>query len=142
MTEDVREDGEEELRLDKWLWSARFFKTRSAAAEAVRGGQVELNGQKTKPARVIAPGDELRVRRGPFEHRVRVLAVSRQRGPATKAAALYEELPESLAARERLAEQLKLEARTGLRPPPGRPTKKNRRAIVRFKQGAGDPGQG
>lgn len=126
---------EEDLRIDKWLWAARFYKTRSAAAEAVRGGQVEVNGARVKPSRTLAPGDVVRVRRGPLEQQVTVLQLSRQRGPASAAAALYAELPESLAARERLAEQLRLEARSGLRAPPGRPTKKDRRALVRFKQG-------
>lgn len=131
------ETSEDELRVDKWLWAARFFKTRSAAAEAVRGGQVEVNGNRPKPARALAVGDLVRVRRGPVEQEVRVLGLSRRRGPAAEAAGLYEELPRSVAERERRAEQLRLEAQTGLRAPARRPGKKDRRAIVRFKQGPG-----
>lgn len=119
------------IRLDKWLWAARFFKTRALAAEAIDGGKVELNGEKPKRSRVIRPGDALRIRLGPYEHRVVVRAVARQRGPAAAAARLFEEDPVGRAARERLAEQHRLAARALGPPLKGRPTKKDRRDFER-----------
>jgi ribosome-associated heat shock protein Hsp15 len=115
------------IRLDKWLWAARFFKTRALAAEAIDGGKVELNGEKPKRSRAIQPGDALRIRLGPYEHRVVVRAIARQRGSASVAAALFEEDPASRAARERLAEQHRVAARLSGDAPKGRPTKKARR---------------
>ena len=124
------EDGR--LRLDKWLWAARFFKTRALAAEAVEGGKVELNGDRPKRARALQIGDELRIRLGPYEHTVRVRALSARRGPASEAAGLYEETDASRAKREELAIQLKsLHAVFG--PDKGRPSKKDRRDIQRLK---------
>jgi ribosome-associated heat shock protein Hsp15 len=121
----------EEIRLDKWLWAARFFKTRSLAAEAVTGGKVEVNGSRPKPSRPVRPGDRLSVRRGPYEWSVIVEAVTAQRGPASQAQLLYRETAESLKKREAISAQLKFE-----RGPefdlPGRPSKKDRRAISRF----------
>ena len=124
------EDGR--LRLDKWLWAARFFKTRALAAEAVEGGKVEVNGDRPKRARALSIGDELRIRLGPYEHTVRVRALSARRGPASEAAGLYEETDASRAKREELAIQLKsLHAVFG--PDKGRPSKKDRRDIQRLK---------
>jgi ribosome-associated heat shock protein Hsp15 len=124
------EDGR--VRLDKWLWAARFFKTRALAAEAVEGGKVEVNGDRPKRARPLQVGDEIRVRLGPYEHTVRVRALSARRGPAAEAAGLYEESEASKAKREELAIQLKsLHAVFG--PDKGRPTKKDRREIQRLK---------
>jgi ribosome-associated heat shock protein Hsp15 len=124
------EDGR--IRLDKWLWAARFFKTRALAAEAVEGGKVEVNGDRPKRARPLQVGDEIRVRLGPYEHTVRVRALSARRGPAPEAAALYEESVASKAKREELAIQLKsLHAVFG--PDKGRPTKKDRREIQKLK---------
>lgn len=121
----------EEARLDKWLWAARFFKTRSLAAEAVSGGKVEVNGVRAKPSRSLRPGDRLSVRRGAYEWSVIVKAVTIQRGPASKAQLLYQETEESLRERESVAAQLKFE-----RGPEfdlsGRPSKKDRRAMSRF----------
>lgn len=121
----------EEVRLDKWLWAARFFKTRSLAAEAVTGGKVAVNGEHCKPRRVVRAGEMLTVRRGPYEWTVVVKEVSRLRGPAPQAQMLYEETEESIRRRETAAAQLKLE-----RPPEfhssGRPSKKDRRAIAKF----------
>jgi ribosome-associated heat shock protein Hsp15 len=97
----------DDLRLDKWLWAARFFKTRGLAVEAIAGGKVLYNGARTKPAHVVRVGDEVRVRIGPYEHVVRVQALVGRRGPAKTAQLLYEETPESLATRHRLAEQLR-----------------------------------
>jgi ribosome-associated heat shock protein Hsp15 len=122
-----------EVRLDKWLWAARFFKTRSLATEAVNGGKVELNGLRPKPSKPLRVGDQLRVRLGPFIHEVRVCALSERRGPASAAALLFEESPESITARERLREQHRLA------PPAhyaegGRPTKKDRRELSAFEE--------
>jgi ribosome-associated heat shock protein Hsp15 len=124
------EDGR--VRLDKWLWAARFFKTRALAAEAVEGGKVQVNGDRPKRARPLQVGDEIRVRLGPYEHTVTVRALSARRGPASEAAGLYEETAASRTAREALAIQLKsLHAVFG--PDKGRPTKKDRREIERLK---------
>jgi ribosome-associated heat shock protein Hsp15 len=103
--EEDADDGR--VRLDKWLWAARFFKTRSLAAEAIAGGKVQVNGDRAKRARPVQLGDQIRVRLGPYEHDVVVRALSSRRGPATAAAALYDETPESITARETLAVQLK-----------------------------------
>ncbi len=125
-----QEDGR--LRLDKWLWAARFFKTRALAAEAVEGGKVEVNGDRPKRARALQVGDEIRIRLGPYEHIVLVRALSARRGPASEAAGLYEETVASRTKREELAIQLKsLHAVFG--PDKGRPTKKDRREIQRLK---------
>lgn len=127
-----REEGPDKVRLDKWLWAARFFKTRALAAEAVEGGKVQLNGDRPKRARALQVGDELRIRLGPYEHIVAVRALSDRRGPATQAAALYQETEASRSAREALAIQLKsLHSLFG--PEKGRPTKKDRREIERLK---------
>jgi ribosome-associated heat shock protein Hsp15 len=125
-----QEDGR--VRLDKWLWAARFFKTRALAAEAVEGGKVQVNGDRPKRARPLQVGDEIRVRLGPYEHTITVRALSARRGPASEAAGLYEETAASRTAREALAIQLKsLHAVFG--PDKGRPTKKVRRAIERLR---------
>ncbi len=119
------------LRLDKWLWAARFFKTRSLAAEAVTGDKVQLSGLRAKPSRTVRVGDEITVRRGPYEWVVIVRALGKQRGPASQAQQLYEETEESKKGRELLATQLRI-----LSPPRfearGHPSKKARRDLVRF----------
>jgi ribosome-associated heat shock protein Hsp15 len=121
------------VRLDKWLWAARFYKTRTLAAEAVAGGKVQVNGDRAKPARPLAAGDEVRVRQGPYEHRVVVRELSERRGPASVAARLYEETAESREAREKLAVQLKT-LHSAFVTPAARPTKRDRREIERFKR--------
>jgi ribosome-associated heat shock protein Hsp15 len=120
-----------ELRIDKWLWAARFFKTRSIATDAVDSGKIKLNGERPKPAKAIKAGDQLEVRSGPFVFAITVLALSDRRGPATEAAKLYSESEASRAARQLLAEQLRANAASAplMR---GRPTKKARRDIGRF----------
>lgn len=120
------------VRLDKWLWAARFFKTRSAAVQAITAGRVEVNGAPAKPAKVLAVGDRLRVRKPPFAFLVRVLVLSEQRGPAKQAAALYEEDAEGRAARERLSHQLRI-APTPAFDGKGRPTKRDRRELERLR---------
>jgi ribosome-associated heat shock protein Hsp15 len=125
-----QEDGR--VRLDKWLWAARFFKTRALAAEAVEGGKVDVNDDRPKRARPIQIGDEIRIRLGPYEHTVAVRALSGRRGPAAEAAGLYQETEASRARREELSIQLKsLHAVFG--PDKGRPSKKDRRDIQRLK---------
>jgi len=127
-----RDEGPEKVRLDKWLWAARFFKTRALAAEAIEGGKVEVNGDRPKRARPLQVGDELRIRLGPYEHIGTVRALSGRRGSATQAAGLYQETEASRSAREDRALQLKsLHSLFG--PEKGRPTKKNRREIERLK---------
>lgn len=123
-----------ETRVDKWLWTARFFKTRSLASEAVAGGKVKVNGERAKPAKTVRAGDELRIHIGPYEHVIRVRGVAGRRGPAAEAAMLYEESDESKAARKELAARLAAE-RIYARGERGRPSKKERRALIRLKQG-------
>lgn len=125
--------GEESVRLDKWLWAARFFKTRSLATEAVNGGKIELNGLRPKPSKDVKVGDQLRIRLGPFVHELTVRALGERRGPAAAAALLFEETPESIAARERLREQHRL-APVAQYEEGGRPTKKDRRAMSDFEE--------
>jgi ribosome-associated heat shock protein Hsp15 len=119
-------------RIDKWLWAARFYKTRALAAEAIAGGKVQVNGDRVKRAKPLQVGDEVRIRQGPYEHQVVVRNLSDRRGPAVQAAALYEEKPESRAAREVLALRLK-SLHAAFLPERGRPTKKDRREINRLK---------
>ena len=122
------------VRLDKWLWAARFFKTRSAAAQAIDGGKVDANGERAKRARPVVIGDVLSLRRQPYEHHVVVRGVSETRGPAKEAALLYEETPESREARARLAYQLKTAPVLTFQGT-GRPTKRDRRVIDKLKGG-------
>lgn len=120
------------LRLDKWLWAARFFKHRALATEAVAGGKVEVNGERAKPAKSLKVGDEIRVRLGPYEHIVIVRELSERRGPAAVAQTLYEETQASKAERERLADQLKMAPATFVYEEKGRPTKRDRRQLSDF----------
>jgi ribosome-associated heat shock protein Hsp15 len=121
------------VRLDKWLWAARFFKTRALAAEAIAGGKITIGGDRVKPARPTQVGDMVAVRLGPYEHVVRVKALSERRGPASVAMTLYEEAPESRAAREKLSEQLRMAPAAFVYEEKGRPTKRDRREIDRFR---------
>ena len=120
------------MRLDKWLWAARFFKTRALAAEAIAGGKVEVNEADVKRARALGIGDVVRIRLGPYEHQVVVRALSGRRGPAAEAALLYEETAESRERRERVAWQLK-HASALVHHEKGRPTKRDRREIGKLK---------
>ena len=119
------------VRLDKWLWAARFYKTRSAATEAVLGGKVEVNGDGAKPARLVSPGDRIRVRIAPYEWTVVVTALAERRGSAAQAALLFDETEESRTARERLAQQLR--DAPLLRFDQGKPSKQDRRTIRKLK---------
>jgi ribosome-associated heat shock protein Hsp15 len=120
------------MRLDKWLWAARFFKTRSLAQQAVAGGRVNLNGDRTKPAHEVKMGDTVVVRVGDWRWEVRVKALSDRRGPAEEARKLYDETAESKAERERMGDL----RRWGTEPAAtlkGRPTKRDRRRIEDFE---------
>lgn len=121
----------DKVRLDKWLWAARFFKTRALATEAINGGHVHLNGARPKPARPVQEGDELVIRKGQEEFQITVLALSGKRGPASVAQQLYEEHEESRQRREEQHEQRRLQAAAMPRPAK-RPDKKGRRKIIRF----------
>jgi ribosome-associated heat shock protein Hsp15 len=126
------------VRIDKWLWAARFFKTRGAATEAVLGGRVHVNRERVKPSKEVRPGDVVEISKRELRSTVTVKAVAERRGPASVAATLYEESPESRAAREQQALQRRL-AR-----PPGadlgaRPTKQARRRIDRLRRRSGRP---
>ena len=121
----------EKVRLDKWLWAARFFKTRSLATQAIEHGRVKLNGERVKPAREVKPGDRLDVHAGEADWTLTVRALSLQRGPAPVARTLYEEDAASVARREQQVRERKLAAgpQATLK---GRPTKRDRRQIHRF----------
>ena len=120
------------VRLDKWLWAARFFKTRALAAEAIAGGKVKVNDQAPKPAKAVRLGDVIRLRLGPYEYLLTVRVLSARRGPAVEAAKLYVEAPAGRARRERLAEQHRL-ASIAFAHGEGKPSKKERREIGRLK---------
>ena len=121
----------EKVRIDRWLWAARFFKTRSMAAQAVSGGKVHVNGVRKKPANLVGIGDELRIRRGDYEFVIIIQGVSNKRGPAKEARLLYLETEESILARETLKEQRKL-LKADPFAPTKRPDKKDRRLIRNF----------
>jgi len=121
------------VRVDRWLWAARFFKTRALASAAVAGGKVQVNGTRAKPAKQLQVGDGVRIRVGPYEWLVTVRALAERRGPPKAAQALYDESPEGRAARERLAELHKIAPAPAYQGK-GRPTKKERREIERLEE--------
>ena len=125
------------VRLDKWLWAARFWKTRGLAADAIAGGKVLLNGARAKRAKPIHVGDRLRLRIGPYEYQVTVRALSERRGPPAEAARLYDEDPAGKQAREALAAQHKLLPAPAFRGK-GRPTKKTRRDYEKWLRSGDD----
>lgn len=120
----------DEVRLDKWLWAARFYKTRSLAVEEIGKGRVSVNGQPAKPARALKVSDEVELRREGLTKTVRVRALSEVRGPAPVAQALYEETPESIAEREKRAEQRRFGTEPSHSIEQGRPTKRDRRKLA------------
>jgi ribosome-associated heat shock protein Hsp15 len=124
---------QEKSRIDKWLWAARFFKTRALAVAALETGKVQVNGARVKPAKALVAGDTLTIRLGPYTHMVEVLALSGKRGPAAEAQKLYRETEESREKRATLALELKAQAQPSDQK--GRPTKKDRREIERVKGG-------
>jgi ribosome-associated heat shock protein Hsp15 len=121
------------VRVDKWLWAARFFKTRSMAREAILGGKIQLNDNRVKPGRQLAVGDRLRIRKGEQEFLISVLELSSRRGPAPVAQGLYAEDPDSIQRREAQAEERRLQ-RQARSQRVRRPDKKQRRQIIRFRQ--------
>ena len=121
------------MRLDKWLWAARFFKTRSLASDAVDGGKVKLNGASTKPAKEVKVGDRLQLRAGEQDWEVVVQGLNEQRRPAPEAQLLYQETPDSVQQRTQAAELRKL-APVPAPDHKGRPTKRNRRQLSRFRE--------
>ncbi len=123
---------EDRTRIDKWLWVARFYKTRGLSAEAIDSGKVEVNGERAKRSRLVQPGDRVRIRIGPYEHIITVRGLSERRGSAAIAALLYEEDVESKKAREAMAAHVRaMNANTGY--DTGRPTKKDRRDLGRLR---------
>jgi len=128
MSADPAGAGGDSQRLDKWLWAARFFKTRPLAVEAINGGKVQVDGQRVKPGRAVRPGSRLVIHKGSLEWRIEVRALSKQRRPATEAALLYEE------SRLKRQEQVRERREAGVQTAPvrGRPTKRDRRRIQDF----------
>jgi ribosome-associated heat shock protein Hsp15 len=124
----------DDVRLDKWLWAARLYKTRSLAAEEIERGRVTINGQPAKPSRAVRPGDVLRLRHGVVQRELVVRALSRTRGPAAQAQALYEETAASLLARQQAAEARRLAAEPALDIEQGRPTKRDRRRLADWQR--------
>ncbi len=125
------------MRLDKWLWAARFFRTRNLSRDAIEGGKVWYEGARPKVSRDVELGAEIRIRQGFDEKTVLVRALSAERRGATEAAQLYEETSASIAAREAEAAERRM-ARAGFQAPPTRPDKRDRRLIHRFEQEAGE----
>ncbi len=120
------------VRLDKWLWAARFYKTRSIARSMIEGGKVQYNGQRTKPSKIVEVGAEIRLRQGNDEKTVSIMTISEQRRGAPEAVLLYQETQDSLVAREERAALRKLHAFDSPSPEK-RPDKKQRRDIMKFK---------
>ena len=120
------------VRLDKWLWAARFYKTRSIARDMIDGGKVHYNGQRAKPSKIVEVGAILTLRQGNEQKTIRVLAISDQRRSTREAEYLYQETFESITKRENIAEARKLNALT-MPHPDRRPDKKERRTLIKFK---------
>ena len=124
-------DQDNRVRIDKWLWAARFYKTRSLAADAVDGGKVQVNGERNKPAKLLKSGDALSIRIGPYAWNITVLMLSERRGPAAEAAKLYSESDDSRKVRVEKIAMIKSERQSNPFPG-GRPTKRARRQIIKF----------
>ena len=122
------------VRLDKWLWAARFYKTRSLARTMIDGGKVHYNGQRSKPSKLVEVGDLVKLRQGTDEREVLVLKVSEHRGKAEQAQTLYEETADSIAKREKNAQARKLNVQFAPSPE-RRPDKKERRTLLKIKHG-------
>lgn len=122
----------DQIRLDKWLWAARFYKTRSLAREMVEGGKVHYNGQRTKPSKLVEVGAILTLRQGSDQKTIKILAINGQRRSAQEAQLLYQETQESIDKREKIAEVRKLNALT-MPHPDRKPDKKERRNLIKFK---------
>ncbi len=127
----MNQSSDKKVRIDRWLWAARFFKTRSLAGKAVKGGHVQVNGDRVKPARLVDISDELRIRRGHVEFTVIIRGLGEKRGPAKIARELYRETEASETAREIARDQMRLLNQPGLKPR-SRPDKRDRRKIRKF----------
>jgi ribosome-associated heat shock protein Hsp15 len=125
---------EKQVRIDKWLWAARFYKTRTLAANAVTNGRIKLNGARIKPSKQIKLNDKLIIQLAPFSWDIQVTSLADRRLSAVLAKTLYEESTESQRARAELTELLKLERKQNIPVQKGRPTKRDRKQIIRFKQ--------
>ncbi|MBS9439463.1 ribosome-associated heat shock protein Hsp15 [Photorhabdus noenieputensis] len=125
-------DSDQAVRLDKWLWAARFYKTRAIAREMIDGGKVHYNGQRSKPSKLVEPGAEIKLRQGNDERIVEVLALSNHRRGALEAQQLYQETEASITNREKMAIARKMNALT-MPHPDRRPDKKERRTLIKFK---------
>ena len=123
---------EHPVRLDKWLWAARFYKTRSLASDAINGGKVHVNGARAKPSRTVRLGDEIRITKDIYQFIITVIAASDTRGPASVATTLYAESAQSQQARLKLAEQVRAQQPANSSSDHGKPSKKSRRQIIRF----------
>ncbi|AIR70320.1 ribosome-associated heat shock protein Hsp15 [Dickeya fangzhongdai] len=132
MSKDSQHDDDNAVRLDKWLWAARFYKTRSLAREMIDGGKVHYNGQRSKPGKLVELDAEITLRQGNDARTVIVRAISAQRRPAAQAQVLYEETQQSIEKREKLAQARKLNA-LSMPHPDRRPDKKERRDLIKFK---------
>ncbi|MGN2426001.1 ribosome-associated heat shock protein Hsp15 [Raoultella sp. Lac2] len=130
----MKEKPVEAVRLDKWLWAARIYKTRALAREMIEGGKVHYNGQRSKPGKVVELGATLTLRQGNDERILLVKGITEQRRPASEAVTLYEETAESIEKREKMALARKMNALT-MPHPDRRPDKKERRDLMRFKHG-------
>lgn len=121
------------VRIDKWLWCARFYKTRGAAGSAIKSGKVSVNNEKTKPSKVVQIGDFINIRQGPYSFKITIKSLSKTRKSAREASLLYEELEESIQQRETIAKQIKADTANypGTK---GRPGKRERRELIKFKE--------
>ncbi|PHM74031.1 ribosome-associated heat shock protein Hsp15 [Xenorhabdus kozodoii] len=128
----MQNSGTDQVRLDKWLWAARFYKTRSIAREMIEGGKVHYNGQRSKPSKLVELNAKIKLRQGNDEKTVLVLALSGHRRSATDAQQLYQETAESIINREKMASARKMNALT-MPHPDRRPDKKERRTLIKFK---------
>lgn len=128
----MKEKSTDGIRLDKWLWAARFYKTRAAAREMIEGGKVHYNGQRSKPSKLVEVAAELTLRQGNDERTVVIQALSDKRGPATEAQQLYRETEQSIEKREKVALARKMNA-LSMPHPDRRPDKKERRDLMKFK---------
>lgn len=130
----VKERSDDGVRLDKWLWAARFYKTRSIAAQAIEAGRVHVNGAAAKPSRSLRPGDLVMLRQAPSHRTVQVLALSHVRGPAPVAQLLYAETAQSLQARQEAMQARRFGVEPALSQEQGRPTKRDRRSLVEWQR--------